>query len=157
MRRKDLQINDPDKLQKILSEGSVVRLAMNDGDVPYLVPFNYGYRDNCIYIHSAPAGKKIDLLKMNNKVCFEIESVAEIIKEETPCKWAMKYQSIIGYGEVEILTETQDKINGLNVLMAHNGFTGDFHYPDKQIEKVVILKLTIQEMTGKQSSDFDDN
>ncbi len=137
-----------------MSDGAVVRLALNDGEVPYLLPFNYGYRDRCIYIHSAPEGRKIDLLKKNNKVSFEITSIAELITGKTACKWAMKYRSVIGTGEVEILTNPEEKIDGLNVLMKHNGFTGVYEYHEKHLANVVILKLTIQGMTAKQSSDW---
>ena len=154
LRRKDLEIHDPEIIEQILSEGVVCRLVMNDGEVPYLLPFNYGYKDHCIYIHSAPEGKKIDLLKMDNKVRFEITSIAELITGEAACDWAMKYRSVIGIGEVEILTDSKDKIDGLNVLMKHNGFTGDFEYHEKHLANVVILKLMIQEMTAKQSSDW---
>lgn len=130
---------------------------MIDDERPYILPFNYGYKDNCIYIHSASEGKKIDLLRKNNRVCFELEYKGEIIKHDDPCKWATRYQSVVGYGTIEILTEFEQKRNGLDIIMAHNGAEKMSTYNIKQVESIVILKLTITEITGKQSSNWSDN
>ena len=156
MRKHKQEITDPKILEKILSEGKVCRLAMMDAEKPYLLPFNYGYRDGCLYIHSAPEGKKIDLLKKNNRVCFEVESPTELTTHEKPCKWAFKYQSIVGYAHVEILTDLEEKKAGLNVIMSQYGFEGKPDYEDKQVEFIVILKVVIDEMTGKQSSNWNE-
>jgi nitroimidazol reductase NimA-like FMN-containing flavoprotein (pyridoxamine 5'-phosphate oxidase superfamily) len=94
---------------------------MLDNDTPYILPFNYGYKDNGIYIHSAPEGGKIELLRKNNKVCFEIEQIAEIVKHDKPCKWETKYRSIVGYGEVEIITDYEQKKKGLDIIMSQYG------------------------------------
>ena len=65
--------------------------------------------DNQIFIHSAKRGKKIDLIKSNPNICFEIESKHEIITGEKACDWTTKYQSIIGYGKIEILDDIESK------------------------------------------------
>ena len=155
MRKHKQEITDPNVLEKILFEGTICRLAMMDVDKPYLLPFNYGYQDGCLYIHSAPEGKKIDLLKENNRVCFEIESPTELTIHEKPCKWAFKYQSIVGYGHVEILTDLEKKKSGLDIIMSHYEFEGKPGYEDKQVDFIVILKVVIDEMTGKQSSNWE--
>ena len=59
MRRLDKQISDPNLIEEIFQKGTVVHVAMLDGDKPYQVPLNYGYENNILYIHSARAGKKI--------------------------------------------------------------------------------------------------
>jgi nitroimidazol reductase NimA-like FMN-containing flavoprotein (pyridoxamine 5'-phosphate oxidase superfamily) len=119
------------------------------------LPFNYGYKDNSIYIHSAPTGKKIDVLKKNNHVCFEIEYKVELVKHNDPCKWATRYRSVIGYGNVEIVTDEENKKAGLDIIMAHNGKSDDNIYQEKQLHAMVILKLMITSITGKQSSNWD--
>jgi uncharacterized protein len=150
MRRKQYEITDTAIIEDILSNSEVCRIALIDNDKPYIVPLNYGYKNNAIYFHSSPHGKKIELLKTNNKVCFEIELFTEIIKNEIPCSWGAKYRSIIGYGTIEFLTDPDKKREGLDIIMAHYGKTDNNIYQDKQIEKVLILKLKIKEMTGKQ-------
>lgn len=154
MRNSKQEIVDHTILENILAKGTICRLAMMDGDRPYLLAFNYGYKNRCMYIHAAPEGKKIDLLKKNNKICFEIESPTELITDAKPCKWSFKYQSIVGYAHVEIVTDFEEKKRGLDIIMSHYGFEGQPEFADKQVEFIVILKVVIDEMTGKQSSNW---
>jgi len=156
MRRKQKEITDKGIIENILSKSEVCRIAIMDGDKPYIVPLNYGYYNNAIYIHSAPLGKKIDLLKINNKICFEIEYLAEIIKRELPCDWGTKYRSVIGYGTVEIITDFEEKKKGLDIIMAHYGKPDNNVYKEKEVNFIVILKINIEEITGKQLGHWDE-
>lgn len=154
MRRSGQEIKDKKILDEILSGAIICRVAMMDGDQPYLLPFNYGYRDGCIYIHSAPAGKKIDVLRQNPRVCFEIEHAVDLEKGEMACDWSTTYRSLIGYGNVEILSDDQSKQQGLEVIMAQHGAPELLDFEPGNLKRMVILKLTISSMTGKQSSNW---
>ena len=133
MRRRNQEIVDPKIIEEILSKTKICRIGMIDEDVPYIVPLNYGYFDHTIYIHSASEGKKIDLLRTNNKVCFEIEYTTEIIKNDVSCEWSAKYRSLIGYGTVEIITDHEKKKHCLDIIMAHHGKTENNVYKEKQV------------------------
>ena len=154
MRKTNQEITDKSVIEEILSKSEICRIAMIDNDLPYILPFNYGYKDNCIYIHSAPEGKKIDLLKKKNTVCFEIEQIAKIIKHNKACKWATTYRSVVGYGDVEIITDYDKKKQGLEIIMTHYGAPDNLEFELKQVESIVILKITISKVTGKQSSNW---
>jgi nitroimidazol reductase NimA-like FMN-containing flavoprotein (pyridoxamine 5'-phosphate oxidase superfamily) len=155
MRRKEKEITDSEIIEQILIKSEVCRIAMIDNDQPYIVPLNYGYFDRALYIHSAPLGKKIDILKQNNKVCFEIEYSGEIIKHELSCEWSTKYRSIIGYGTIEMITDFEQKKAGLDIIMNHYGKSENNVYKDRNVDFIVILKLNIGQITGKQSGDWD--
>ena len=155
MRKANQEIKDPEIIEEILKGSEICRIAMVDEDVPYLLPFNYGYSDHTIYIHAAPAGKKIELLKKNNKVCFEIEHTARIIPQETACRWATLYRSVVGYGEVEIVEDFEGTRQGLEIIMAHYGAPDPIFLDPKEIKHAVILKLKIISLTGKQSGNWD--
>lgn len=58
MRRPKQEIMDKAVLEEILAGAEICRLSMLDGQLPYIVPVNYGYREGHIYIHSAPEGKR---------------------------------------------------------------------------------------------------
>jgi hypothetical protein len=133
---------------------AICRIGLIDGDLPYIVPLNYGFSGNVLYFHSAPAGKKIDLLKQNNRVCFEIEQSNELVRNEQACNWTSRYRCVIGYGTVEIITDRDEKINGLDIIMKHYGNQGNNTYNDANLERMVILKLTIDRISGKQSGDW---
>ena len=156
MRKVNQEIKDKATIEEILSNSEICRLGFIDKDSPYILPFNYGYRDNCIYIHCANKGKKIDLIKKNNYVCIEIEQSAKIEKYVKACKWTTTYRSLIGYGFVKILTDYEQKREGLDVIMKHNGANGshDLNYEKNKIASMSILKVEITEMTGKQSSNW---
>jgi uncharacterized protein len=155
MRRKDKEITDKKIIEDILSKSEICRIALIDNGRPYIVPLNFGYLNNKLYFHSALTGKKIELLKQNNKVCFEIEYGAEIIKTDLSCKWSSKYRSIIGYGKIEIISDNQKKKHGLDIIMAQNVKSQNNTYENKHIENLVILKLIIEEISCKQSGTWD--
>lgn len=154
MRRNDKEIKDQGVIQDILSKSEVCRIAMIDGADPYVVPVNYVYSNNMLYVHSAPEGRKIELLKRNNRVCFEIEYGSEIVSSDLPCKGTVKYRSLIGYGRIEIATDEETKRLGLDLLIAkYGGAAGE--YDKESFEKVVMLVLKIDEVSGKQSGNWD--
>ena len=57
MQRKELEIKDREEIEAILESGKVCRIAMSHNDKPYIVPMNYGYKNNILYFHSAKVGK----------------------------------------------------------------------------------------------------
>jgi nitroimidazol reductase NimA-like FMN-containing flavoprotein (pyridoxamine 5'-phosphate oxidase superfamily) len=154
MRKANQEITDKAVLEEILTRSKICRLAMIDNGLPYILPFNYGFYNNCIYIHSAPAGKKIDLLRENPLVCFEVEQQADIIEGEVACKWSTLYRSVVGYGNVEIVTDLEEKKRGLEIIMAQHGAPEKIEFDRKELEFIVILKLSITTMTGKQSGNW---
>jgi nitroimidazol reductase NimA-like FMN-containing flavoprotein (pyridoxamine 5'-phosphate oxidase superfamily) len=154
MRRKEKIITDQSIIDKILQESEICRIAMVDGSDPYIVPLNYGYADNVIYMHSAPEGRKINLLSDNNRVCFEIEDKSEIIRKDEPCKWTAKYRSLIGYGRIEIVSDVESKKKGLDIIMRKYGYDGHGEYNEGSVSRMVLLKLKIETITGKQSGDW---
>jgi hypothetical protein len=154
MRKKNQEIKDKAVIENILLTAKICRIAMIDEGSPYLLPFNYGYSNNHIYIHSAPEGRKIDVLKKNNQVCFEIEGEVRVVPKENPCSWYTSYQSVVGTGFVYIIEDADGKRKGLDIIMQHHGKPGNHDYPSQQLEKMIILKLNITELNAKQSSNF---
>ncbi|MBF0397778.1 MAG: pyridoxamine 5'-phosphate oxidase family protein [Desulfobacterales bacterium] len=150
MRRKDKEITDKTIIDSIINKASVCRLALSDENIPYIVPLSFGYKDNALYFHSAPQGKKIDILKKNNKVCFEFDISNDIVKDEIACKWGMKYFSIIGFGKAEFIDDLELKQNALNIIMEHYS-NQSFTYLDDIVEKIAIIKVDIENISGKKS------
>ena len=151
MRRKDKEINDKATIEWILNEADFCRIAMCDGSKPYIVPLNFGYEDGILFFHSAKEGKKIDVLRTNNKICFEIDIKAELVKCEVICDWGMKYYSIVGEGIVDILTDIEEKKRGLNVISKKYAKNLEFEYPISMLNNIEVLKVSILKMTGKKS------
>jgi nitroimidazol reductase NimA-like FMN-containing flavoprotein (pyridoxamine 5'-phosphate oxidase superfamily) len=153
MRRKEREIKDVVIIHQILSQSSVCRLAIHDEPFPYIVPMNYGYADGNIYFHCALEGRKLDLLRKNNKVGFEIEYDSEVVKGAISCQWTTRYRSVIGTGEVEIIDEAEEKTIGFDAIMKQHGKT-DNEYIPKALAKALVLKLNIHSFTAKQAGDW---
>jgi nitroimidazol reductase NimA-like FMN-containing flavoprotein (pyridoxamine 5'-phosphate oxidase superfamily) len=153
MRRKDKEITDNHIIEDILSNSGIVRIALNSQPVPYIVPLNYGYKNKELYIHTSRMGRKIDLIKANPMVAFEVENHAEIIKKDISCEWTTKYRSVMGIAKIEILTEKEDIIKGLDIIMQHFGKMQN-QYDEKYFQRIVVLKLSIVELSAKQSGDW---
>jgi uncharacterized protein len=151
MRRSEKEITDKLAIEKIINASLVCRLALSDGNQPYIVPLCFGYQDRALYFHSALEGKKIDILKKNNCTCFEFDVNSEIIKAEKACKWGMKYQSVIGFGKAVLVENIAEKKKALNIIMNHYS-DRDFQFTDKAIKKIAVIKIEIEGMTGKHSS-----
>ena len=154
MRRKDKQINDNDKIEMILKNGRILHIAMIDKDRPYLIPVNYGYTDNTIYIHSAKEGKKIELIKANNLVCFQTEIGVEIKNTDVAYKCGTLYQSVIGYGKASFVDIKKEKKIGADVIMnQYRKESGINHKYGKCLKEVCIIKIDIESISGKESLD----
>jgi len=95
VRRKDKEISDPHKIKAVLKKSHIFHLGLLDGDRPYIVPLNYGYADNTIYFHCAREGKKIDLIKANNTVCFQTEIDVQVLNADHVPDCTTHYQSVI--------------------------------------------------------------
>ncbi len=152
MRRNDKEITDKDIIQEILIKSNICRIAFFDDEYPYVVPMNYGLKGDALYFHCALAGKKIDLINKNNKVGFVIEQNHELLKGDISCKWTTKYRSIIGKGNIEIITDFDAKKDGLDIIMQHHG-KHDNAYSPNMVNKVLILRLNIIEISGKSSGE----
>lgn len=148
------EIKDRGTLEEILGNQVICRLALLDGGRPYMIPVNYGYREGFLYIHSAPEGKKIELLRENPEVCFEVEDLVEIVKGKRACDWSTRYRSVLGYGTVEILSDEAGKGHGLEVLMAQHGAPQLRDFDPRNMERMVILRIRITSMSGKKSSNY---
>lgn len=151
MRRKDKEIINTQLIEEIIKKSTIVRIAINDSNFPYIVPLNYGYCGNIFYIHSAKRGRKIALLKNNNQVGFEIDFLNQTITHEIPCEWTTKYQSIIGTGTIEIVSKKEEIIAGLDIIMKHHGKLSENIYKESNLKNIVLLKLTPLTLTAKQS------
>ena len=150
MRRKDKEISVKAEIESIIGESQVCRLALSDEGSPYIVPLCFGYKDHTLYFHSAKEGKKLEILKSNNKVCFEFDIGTTIVQGKTPCDWGMKYRSVVGFGEALIVDEPEAKREALQMITAQYA-NGTHAFSDAEIGGIVVIKVYITSMTGKKS------
>ena len=153
MRRKDRQITDLEAIRAILDKAKALHLAMIDGDRPYVVPLNYGYTlENgalTLYLHSAREGRKLDVLRQNDRVAFVLETnVSQVSGGDIPCKYGEAYASVMGEGRAVLLTDSAEKMAALSILMkTQTGRT--FSFTPAMTDAVAVLRLDVDSFTAK--------
>ena len=150
MKRKEKEIIDIDDIEKVIKSANVCRIGLVDGDEPYVVPICFGYERGALYFHGALEGRKTELIKKNNKVCFEIDTDVEVVASENPCKWAVKYRSLVGTGRAFILKSDEEKTRALRLIMKKYS-DNEFSFSKSALDPVLVVKITIESITGKQS------
>jgi uncharacterized protein len=138
------------EIDAIIRQCQVCRLGLSDGKYPYVVPMCFGYDGNALYFHSAPDGKKIDVLRKNNRVCFEFDIPGEMKQSDQGCRWGMTYRSVIGSGTAEMVDDQEAKRRALEILMAQYS-DKEYTFPDDILTKTTIIKVIIVRITGKQA------
>jgi hypothetical protein len=150
MRKAEREIKDRVELEDVIRRAEICRLAMIDDGEPYIVPMNFGYSDGCLYFHCAKEGRKLDVLRKNPKVCFELEADVRLVKGEAPCKWSTSFESIIGWGTADIIVDEKEVRRGLEVLMSH--YTdGPFDFDLRSLSLTALIRVRAERMTGKRS------
>jgi nitroimidazol reductase NimA-like FMN-containing flavoprotein (pyridoxamine 5'-phosphate oxidase superfamily) len=153
MRRSDREVTDRADIISILSKCDVIRLGITTPNYPYVVPMNFGTEDDgatlTIWLHSAPVGLKLDLIRKNSNVGFEADGSHNLIKGDSGCNYTMEYESVIGCGIVSICKDDESKARGLEAIMRHYAPEGRFSFSAPELASVCVLRLDVMQITGK--------
>ncbi|UCH89661.1 MAG: pyridoxamine 5'-phosphate oxidase family protein [Thermoplasmata archaeon] len=150
MRRSEKEITEKTEIESIIQQSMVCRLALSDGQYPYIVPLCFGYSNHTLYFHSAKEGKKLDILKRNNQVCFEFDIETEVKLGKTACDWGMAYQSVIGFGKALMVEDVAEKRKALELITAQYADKA-YKITDGAAKETQVFKVEISTMTGKRS------
>ena len=140
------------EIDQIINGSIVCHIAMVDNDgLPYVIPFNFAYKDGRLYIHSAPEGKKIEIWKHNPKICiaFSTDYEMRIQNEKVACSYSMKYRSVLVHGELTPITEFESKILVLNIVMEKYASKSDFSYSKPAVENVKVFEVKIDRLESR--------
>lgn len=149
MRRFKQQIPEAEA-KDILKKATNGVLCLIDYDNrPYGVPMSFIFDgEKSIYFHCALSGRKIECIKYNPNACFTIIDQDEIRPEE----FTTYFRSVIVEGNINILEERTEMVTALRLLSAKYSPGIDCEPEiEKGIERVLILKLEIESITGKEA------
>jgi len=150
MRRRDEEITDREEVRRILAAARVCRVAMVDGDRPYLVPLSFALDGDDLVLHSASAGRKLDLLRRNPAVCFEVEEGVELATAATACDFTFAFSTVIGEGDVEFVEDAAERGRLLSILAARYGAPAGA-LPAAEVRRTCVLRVRVRSLTGKRS------
>jgi len=153
VRRNDREVKDIRGIEEILRRCRTCHVAMIDGAAPYVTPLSFGYEISgggalCLYFHSAAEGRKIDILRRNDSVCFDITYEGEPILSGNPCNSGIFYASVIGFGKVVFIEDADEKRTALSAVYRRQ--TGEnIVFTAEQTKNVCVFKIVSTEFTGK--------
>lgn len=153
MRRTDREVQDMTDVLDILNRCDTIRIGMQDQQRPYVVPVSFGMEvvndKPVLYFHCAQQGMKVDLLKASSCVCVEGDLFIQV--EQTAQGMTTRYESVIGFGTCQFVTEADEMKHGLKVLLAHYGYSD---YPLDRcmgMSHLLVGKIVLDEITGKRN------
>lgn len=145
-----IRFSNKQRLEKIIKQCKVCQVAMVDGDRPYQVTMNFGYKDKVIYLHSGKIGKKFNVLRKNNNVSVMFYTDTELFAyhEQIGCSWRMRYKSVMAYGKLTFIEDFEEKKAALfEIMKTYTQKEVKFSKP--AIDNVFVMKVAIEQWTGR--------
>jgi len=155
MRRSEKEIKDKTVIIDVLNRCHIGRLGtIGKGGYPMVKPLNFTYNEGKIYFHTATEGEKIDDIKRESRVCFEVDlPIAYVKAKNNPCEADYLYRSVIIKGRARIIEGMEEKLFALKCLMEKHQPSkagGYGEYTEDKLRKVGIVRIDIEEMRGKE-------
>ena len=152
MTKRERQITDEAQIMQILDTGKVLHLGLAVDNEPYVVPMNYGYTKEdgklVMYLHSAVRGKKLDMIRANPRVFFEIDCDLTPFEGELPCQYGLSYSSVMGKGIARIVEDVEEKKKAMSILMKTQT-DKDFTFEDRLVSIVAVIRIDVESYTAK--------
>ena len=153
-----LIIKSKKKIISFLNEESTGRIATNDKNgFPQIIPMNFVFLNDAIYMHSHIRGEKIDNIKRDSKVGFEVDRSLEFLpsyfSDPTDASLAdTLYISVVIKGKAILVEDKDEKVVGLNGLMKK--YQPEGHYSPMTrdmsvLDHTAVIKVVPNEMNGK--------
>ena len=148
---KNRVLSQESELESIIKKCNYCNVSMVDSyGKPYALPMNFGYVEKTLYLHSAPEGKKIDVLKNNPEVCVVFSTDHELRwqNSEVACSYSMKYRSVLLFGLVSFVADEQEKLVALESIMRQ--YTDEtYRFSEPAVKNVCVMKVEVQTMEGR--------
>lgn len=153
MRRAERAITDKGELHAVLEGCEVLRVGLTDSKRAYIVPMHFAFEETDgalrLYLHGATEGRRMEMLRENPLVCFEADRDVQTITASAACGYSAAYESIIGEGEMRVLTSLPARIHALDLLMARHGFEGKPRYQASMLARTAVFEIRVTQISGK--------
>ncbi|MDQ4016700.1 MAG: pyridoxamine 5'-phosphate oxidase family protein [Thermoproteota archaeon] len=155
---KKYEIQSKHKMIEFLNGQPVGRIASLDANgYPQVIPMNFVHHDGVIYMHSHPFGEKLENIRRNPNVGFEVDHhicfLPSYYFHPTDAAQAdTLYISVVIKGKAEIVNKNEEKAQALNALMQKYQKEGRYKALDANmpsVHEVAIIKVIPRNMRGK--------
>ncbi len=155
MRRRDREETRAEEIVKVIRDCNCCRLGLVDTDgLAYIVPLNFAFVENgeaygTFYFHGAGEGRKIELAAVQKRASFELDTAHEAVAGEKACAHSFNFCSVMGKGDVTVVTDETEKMTALQALMLDNTGRGQWDIPTAALAGIGIIKLAVTEWSCK--------
>ena len=148
-------IIDRKEMEGLLREALVGHLATVGPDgSPYITPLHFVYHQGKIYFHCALKGRKMDNIRANPRVCFEVHELIKVVQSQRACDFGTRYRSVLVFGRARSLPDVDEKVAVLTALTEKYAGGQAVEPPTpKRAKGTEVIEITIEEMTGKRNVD----
>ena len=153
-----LVIKSKTKIIKFLNEEDTGRISsIDEHGFPQIIPMNFVFLNDSVYMHSHIRGEKIENIKRNSKVGFEVDRNLEFLPSyfsdpEDASLADTLYISVVIKGEALLVENNEEKVLALNGLMKKYQPEGRYKPMDKDmdvLDATAVIKIIPKEMNGK--------
>ena len=153
-----LEIKSKEKIIEFLSSQQTGRISsIDENGYPQIIPMNFVFISDAIYMHSHVRGEKLDNIRRNQKVGFEVDKNLEFLpsyfSDPTDASLAdTLYISVVIKGNASIISDKEEKTTALNGLMKKYQPEGGYEpiKPEMDVlDEVVVIKIVPKSLRGK--------
>ena len=153
-----LEIKSFEKIKEFLSQEHVGRIAsIDENGYPQIIPMNFAFANDCVYMHSYTRGEKLDNISRDEKVGFEVDRELEFLpsyfSHPTDASQAdTLYISVVIKGKAVFVEDDEEKAFGLNELMKKYQPEGNYipiQNNDLVLDEVAVIKVIPDSVKGK--------
>jgi len=153
MRKREREIRDKETVNALLERSLVGHIAtVNKKGFPVIKPVNFVYWNGKVYIHSSRKGEKIEDIRREGRVCFEVDDpVAYVVTQGPSCAASYYYRSIIGKGRAKLVKSEKEKLEILERLMRKYQPEGGYgEIRGEILKKTAVIEVSMERITGKE-------
>lgn len=139
------------EIEDIINQCDMCFVGIIEADgTPYVIPMNFAYFGGEIILHSAPEGKHLHLLALNNRVCVTFCSDRKLVYQhpDVACSYSMTSKSVLCKGSVSFVEDLNEKEEMMNSLMSKFSHR-TFKYSTPALKNVKVWRVSIDEITAK--------
>jgi len=143
--------------EAILAQGLVAHVAFSQDGQPFVLPFSFLFSGGHLYLHGAPAGRTVRMLREGAPVCVEVTLLDALIASRDAEKHSINYRSAICFGTARVIRDRVTKRRILEALIARYfpGRAAGVDYAEiteKEFRGVELLDVSIHEISAKARS-----
>lgn len=161
VRYKLREVLDKSRIDSFLQQARIGHLGMVDGHLPYVVPLNFVWTNEKLYIHGATGGRRNEVMDANPEVCFTVCEEYGTITDPVPAKTDTAYMSVMIFGKAQPIVDLDEATHMLQELI--NKYVPDYYkrpLPKQHVDKyrsavfggpVQVYRIDPYHITGKEN------